>query len=156
MSRRSVNTEELSMPKARDIEFPDNIDPYQDSYVEIAQEDDIRAFAEAKKLHDFMNEQVLIVLNESSEKNAPETVQLAAQGLNQFLVRGVEIWVKRIYVEALARARAMNLTTPEFIDSNGNRSTKISPTFGLVHNFQVIQDPNPDGFRWLQQILREG
>lgn len=103
----------------------------------------------------FMDENLSIRLMETTEPNAAQLVQVACNGVNQFLMRGKVQNVKRKFVEILARARTTNLSTPEYIDSNGNRATRIVKSAGLTYPFQVISDRNPKGAAWLEKILSE-
>ena len=104
----------------------------------------------------FFNEIVHVKILDDARPNAEQTIQTSVNGVNQFFIRGQVTKVKRMFLEVLARARPYNLSTPEYVDSTGNKATKINKTFGLSYPFQVLRDPNPDGPAWLERTLLEG
>lgn len=103
----------------------------------------------------FMEEKLLVVLNEESDPNAENPVQVACNGINQFFIRGQAQEVKRKYVEILARAKRTTITTPEVTDATGARTHMIKQATSLRYPFQVLQDPNPKGPAWLRAVLSE-
>jgi hypothetical protein len=103
----------------------------------------------------FMEEKLLVVINEESDPNAENPVQVACNGINQFFLRGQPHEVKRKYVEILARAKRTSISTPEVTDATGARTHMIKQSTSLRYPFQVLQDPNPKGPTWLRSILSE-
>lgn len=104
----------------------------------------------------FNEEPVQVVISEDGNPNAEQVISLSVNGVRQFLRRGESTWIKRKFVETLARARPGAITTPEYIDASGARATKIVTTYGLSYPFRVLNDANPDGARWLESILKGG
>ena len=102
----------------------------------------------------FFNEKVLICIVTSADKNAEAVVDVYNDGIPQRFIRGQWIIARRAYAEVLARAKQFSVTTPEFVDGNGDRSTKIALTHGLRYPFEM-RDKNPKGQGWLQSILQE-
>ena len=109
---------------------------------------------ELAKMESFYDDEVEIVISDTDAPNAEQIIQLSVNGTNQFLIRGVPQIIKRKFVEVLAHAQPENLSTPEFIDPNGNRATKVVKTRGLKYPFRVLRDSSPDGRRWLESILK--
>ena len=72
----------------KDIEIVDK--PMQDSYAEELA---------------FMEEKLEVVVNEDTNPNAENPVQISVNGVNQFFMRGQPQVVKRKFVEVLARAK---------------------------------------------------
>lgn len=103
---------------------------------------------------DFMNEQVLICITPTAEKNAEQVIDVYNDGVPQRFVRGHWTLCKRKYVEVLARAKPFGVSTPEIIDGNGDRTTRIDITHGLRYPFEM-KDRNQRGQGWLQNILQE-
>jgi hypothetical protein len=104
----------------------------------------------------FFEEELEVEILPTENPNAEAVIQLQCNGVNQFLVRGVPAFIKRKYVEILARAKTENVATPEFIDANGNRSTRVTKSQGLRYPFRVLQDRNPQGRAWLENVMRQG
>lgn len=104
----------------------------------------------------FMEEPVLLLIPTGSNPEAEEQyVDIGNNGVRQYVERGVPQWVKRKFVEVLARAKREKVSTPEFTDASGARATKIVRTPALIHGFQVMEDKNPNGHAWLRRILAE-
>lgn len=104
----------------------------------------------------FMEEMVTILIPIGANPEAEEEfIDVGNNGVRQFIKRGEEQQVKRKFVEVLARAKREKISTPEFTDANGARSTKLIRTPALIHGFQVIEDKNPNGHTWLRRILAE-
>lgn len=103
---------------------------------------------------EFMEEQVVVRVHQSSDKNAEAIVTVWNDGKPQRFQRGVAQIVKRKYVEVLARAKPFSVSTPEGTDGNGNRNTSIKTQTGLLYPFEM-HDKNPLGQAWLQRVLQE-
>ena len=155
---RSISTNEIDQPFAvQEIELPatghiDRTDEmFDDEQIEIIDE---AAFKESIEREKFMREELLVEIHESANPNAEQFIQTYVNGVAQFFERGKTMKVKRMFVEALARAKPYTMQTPEYIDSNGNRSTKIVKTSALAYPFAVLSDPSGErGRRWLENIL---
>jgi hypothetical protein len=104
----------------------------------------------------FMEEQVEIQLHRPSNPKDPLVLHTCVQGRNQFIVKGKAQWVKRKFVEALARGQRMLIETPEAVDKFGVKTHKIERSFILENPFSVLTDRNPMGRQWLEGILAEG
>jgi len=104
----------------------------------------------------FMEELVCIEIPKGRDaKNEEQFIDVGNNGVRQFIERGKAQWVKRKFVEVLARAKREEITTPEFTDATGARATRIDRTPALIHNFMLIEDKNPNGRAWLSRILAE-
>ena len=104
----------------------------------------------------FMEELVQVMIPFGANPETEEQfVDVGNNGVRQFIERGVPQWVKRKYVEVLARAKRDKVSTPEFIDPTGAKATKIISTPSLIHGFNLIEDKNPNGHAWLRRILAE-
>lgn len=110
---------------------------------------------EAFEMEAFMNDMVTIIVNPPHEADEPMLVQVAVNGVNQFIPRGEPIAVKRKYVEVLARAKrtdfAQNLD--ERLGEQG--FNQVRTMHSLRYPFSMISDPNPKGGAWLTGVLAE-
>lgn len=103
----------------------------------------------------FMEEPVTIVVMSSGDQNEIALVQVAVNGVTQFIKRDEPITVKRKYVERLARCKKTDFSQ-DLDERNGEQSFNIlNRRHSLRFPFSVIQDPNPKGPGWLKQILTE-
>lgn len=145
------STQEIELPASGKIQRGDAM--FNDD-IEIINEIEFREFHEREK---FMNQILTVETLESADPNAEQFIQTYVNGVPQFFERGKTQKVKRMFVEALARARPYTMQTPEFIDANGNRSTKIVKTFALKNAFNVLHDPaGAKGHQWLKDIIHQG
>ena len=102
-----------------------------------------------------MNEMITIVVNPPNDADEPMLVQVAVNGVNQFIPRGEPIAVKRKYVEVLARAKrtdfAQNLD--ERLGEQG--FNQVRTMHSLRFPFSLLRDHNPKGGAWLTGVLAE-
>ncbi len=155
MSRNTIDTSNLKVgqDQSHDILSTGKLD--RNEFFDEFETVDTPDWKDKAKAAAFYEEEVEIVISETDNPNAEHLIQLGVNGVNQFLVRGMPTIIKRKFVEGLCRARPGNVTTNEFIDPNGNRSTRVNTTFGLKYPFRVLRDSNPNGHAWLERVLRE-
>jgi len=114
----------------------------------------VKDVSKAEKLA-FMEEPVTILVMSSGDPNEIPLVQVAVNGVTQFIKRDEPITVKRKYVERLARCKKTDFNQA-LDDSQGEVSFNVlTRRHSLRFPFSVIQDPNPKGAGWLKQILTE-
>ncbi len=113
-------------------------------------------FESLAELEKFMNEEVKVMLFPPSIKGEEFVAQLGVNGKHQFVIRGMPVWVKRKYIEVLARSRRVNVQADGYKDGgNGEAKNIVNITNSLQYPFQVLEDKNPKGGPWLSQILQE-
>ena len=102
----------------------------------------------------FMNELVEVLVHSSTDENQSPHVILNCNGTNQPIMRGVPTKVRRKYVEILARMKetkysqvTRNPAAPDQID--------MIARHGLAYPFELVNDNNPRGRAWLQNVLAE-
>ena len=102
----------------------------------------------------FMNEMVTIMVHSTTDENQPPQVVVNCNGTNAVVIRGVPTSVRRKYVEILARMketkytqRTLNPAAPDQID--------MVARHGLSYPFDLVEDQNPRGRAWLQNVLAE-
>jgi hypothetical protein len=111
-------------------------------------------FRELAASEAFMNEMVEVMVHASTDENQSPHVILNCNGTNQPIMRGVPMRVRRKYVEILARMKetkytqiTRNASAPEQID--------MIARHGLSFPFDLVEDKNPRGRAWLQNVLTE-
>jgi len=102
----------------------------------------------------FMNELVTVMVHSTTDENQPNHVVVNCNGMNQPLIRGVPTTVKRKYVEILARMKETKYTQ---VTRNASAPDQIDMVarHGLSYPFDLVEDLNPRGRAWLQNVLAE-
>jgi hypothetical protein len=102
----------------------------------------------------FMNELVTVMVHATTDENQPNHVVVNCNGMNQPLIRGVPTTVKRKYVEILARMKETKYTQ---VTRNASAPDQIDMVarHGLSYPFDLVEDLNPRGRAWLQNVLAE-
>ena len=102
----------------------------------------------------FMNELVTVMIHSTTDENQPSHCVVSCNGMNQPIMRGYPTTVKRKYVEILARMKETQYTqvtrnpaAPDQID--------MVARHGLCYPFDLVDDKNPRGRAWLQNVLAE-
>lgn len=113
-----------------------------------------RDFRQLAADESFMNELVEVLVHSSTDENQSPHVILNCNGTNQPIMRGVPTKVRRKYVEILARMKetkysqvTRNPAAPDQID--------MIARHGLAYPFELLNDNNPRGRAWLQNVLAE-
>ncbi len=103
------------------------------------------------------NEHILtVVVHKTTEKNAEHLIFTGVNGVRQQFLRGHKVQVKRKYVEALARAKPVDVVTNEFVDREGGRAIRVDRETGVQYPFSVLHDPaGAAGEAWLTKIMAE-
>ena len=102
----------------------------------------------------FNEEEVEVMLHESTDDNAENPVFTACNGVTQYFYRGIPQRVKRKFVAILASVNEHNVSTPEYTGPDGARAMSIKRTSSLKYPFSIISDPNPRGPEWMKSMLR--
>lgn len=117
----------------------------------VAESTDFRVLAASEA---FMNEHVTVMVHSTTDENQSPHVIINCNGINQPIMRGVPTSVRRKYVEILARMketkysqRTANPAAPDQID--------MVARHGLAYPFELLDDKNPKGRAWLNNVLAE-
>ena len=145
----SAKTKTHDMPATGSVAHDDFLDQFEVM-------DGSKSINDMAATEAFYEEEVEVVISESDNPLAEQLIQFGVNGVNQYFIRGVPVVVKRKFVEGLCRARPETISTHEFTDMNGNRSTRVIKTPGLKYPFRVLRDSNPRGREWLETLLQEG
>lgn len=102
----------------------------------------------------FMNEVVTVLVHSTTDENQAPHVIVNCNGMNQPIIRGYPTKIRRKYLEILARMKetkynqvTRNPAAPDQID--------MVARHGLAYPFDLVDDPNPRGRAWLQNVLAE-
>lgn len=117
----------------------------------VAASNDFKKLAADEK---FMNELVTITVHSTTDENQAPHVIVNVNGTNQPIIRGIPTKVKRKYVEVLARMKETKYTqhTP---NPAAPDVTEMRARTGLAYPFELVEDKNPKGRAWLQNVLAE-
>ena len=115
---------------------------------------ELKDFAALASSEVFMNEHVTIMVHSTTDENQPPQVIVNCNGMNQPIMRGYPTTVKRKYVEILARMKetkysqvTRNPAAPDQID--------MVARHGLSYPFDLVEDKNPRGRAWLNNVMAE-
>lgn len=150
--RTDTNDHQISKDQAFELPATGSIAEmnFKDNF-EITDKTDIQRL----NLERFMEEDVVVVVHEPHDPDAPLLLTTCINGRSQVFFKGMEQTVKRKFVECLARAKKTHIKTPEILDPDGVRTTRITKKAMLEHPFYVVHDANPIGHKWLTDILAE-
>lgn len=114
----------------------------------------------------FNEEPVTIRLEPSTDKNAAMWFPIWINGKGAevllgnrwvefgHLPVGVVLVVKRKYVESILRAKVDTVSTT-VIERNGeNPENRVKRFTSALHSFSILQDKNPLGVAWLEEVRR--
>lgn len=108
----------------------------------------------------FMQEPVVISINESTDEKAPPVVYVCVNGDERWFPRGVPIRVQRKFVEILAQSNEKTFKTNK-INANDQTDNERPATTKRTQGtpFAVLQDSNRDvklARRWLLRVTKQG
>jgi len=114
----------------------------------------------------FMEEPVRIRLEPSSEKNAVAVFPVWVNGKGAevlqngrwievgWLPTGIEITIKRKVLEVIVRAKIDTVHTEIKNPDSEHPDNKVQRYTSAVHAFSILEDKNPRGVSWMQEIRR--
>lgn len=110
-------------------------------------------FVKAAELEEFMNQKICILVHEDNMPGSLNVITPMVNGVNQPIARGRKQWIKRKYVEALARG---NFTRYEQKAQDPSRPENIQmiERTAISYPFSVYEDPHPKGRDWLESITK--
>jgi len=114
----------------------------------------LKDFKDISAEESFMNELVTIMIHSTTDENQSPHVIVNCNGVNQPIVRGLPMQVKRKYVEILAHMKETKYTQ---VTRNPSAPDQIEMVarHGLSYPFDLVDDGNPKGRAWLQNLLAE-
>lgn len=114
-----------------------------------------RHYSKDKLLHEaFMHEHVYIRVQDTTDDVPTPLPEAGNGGIMQHFIRGQGQWVRRKFIEPLARAKITRYTQRTVVGEDGHKIIVNIPHTTLLYPFEVIQDSDK-GKRWLRDILAE-
>lgn len=126
----------------------------QGTGIERLTEQELMAQKETIVREAFMNDMLLVMVHPSELDEAIELPSVAVNGMSQYFIRGRDQWVKRKYVEQLARS-TIETFTQDTPDASRPEAIRTIPKKGPKFPFTVKEDPHPDGAVWLANIQKQ-
>jgi hypothetical protein len=121
----------------------------------IVLENNKRYSKEKLKIELFMQELVLVKVHDTTDETQIPMPEVTNSGRNQFFVRNQAQWVKRMYIEPLARAKRTTYTQRKVRHELDGSETYVQiPHTTLMYPFEVLDD-SQEGRNWLRSILSE-
>lgn len=117
----------------------------------------VAASADFRKLaadEAFMNELVTVMVHATTDENQAPHVIVNVNGTNQPIIRGVPTQIRRKYLEVLARMKETKYTQRTPNPAAPDVSEMVART-GLAYPFELVEDKNPKGRAWLNNVLAE-
>jgi hypothetical protein len=151
-----VTSEELTPAPEKTVSFDNGIRTEAGSDIII--EHDAVNFNEKAAILAFMEEPVKVIISDDNGKNPEKFMYLAVNGRGAgpngipWVPRGVEVTIKRKFLNVLAGARQVKYTNYEEVNSEGIRESKQRATANDRYPFSVVEDLNPRGIAWLRQL----
>lgn len=103
----------------------------------------------------FMNQTVTVAIHEVSDEWAEQMFSVEMHPKKIWFQRGKSRKCPRWAVELLARARPVGFRNVEQTNDLGEKEVIYPWRSGLRYPFAVIEDPDPRGRGWLENILHE-
>ena len=111
-------------------------------------------FKDVASTEQFMNEMVTVMIHSTTDENQSPHVIVNVNGVNQPILRGVPMQVKRKYVEVLAHMKETKYTQMTRNPSAPDQIEMVA-RHGLSYPFDLVEDTNPKGRAWLTHMLAE-
>lgn len=102
----------------------------------------------------FMNEMVVVYIQETAEPDADDQFFIGVNGQQVAFVRGQRYQIKRYILEGLARCRPVHYSNEEYREGNIDK-VRWPSRRGVRYPFQVVEDKNPAGQEWLRRVMLE-
>ena len=102
----------------------------------------------------FMEEEITIMLNETTDENAENPVIVGNNGIFKQFFRGVPTRAKRKFVDGLI-VKSSRVSTPEVQNGGGERTFAIRQHPAQKFPFTLMEDRNPKGIEWLRRRMAE-
>lgn len=112
-------------------------------------------FNEKAKLLQFMEEEVTVLVHETTNPDDEQMPFVANDGITQYFERGKPMIVKRKYVEVLARLKKVAYSNQRYKLPTGDDAYRYPSQTALLYPFSVLEDSDR-GKAWLRNTLAEG
>lgn len=170
MPRRALHTDDVKIEQQPVINL-ETVDASPGRAPEIIKADEANLKKDYLDELAFNEEPVTIVIDQSSEKNAPHAYYVAVNGRGaevqengrwferKWLMVNQPLTIKRKYVEVLLRSKTTRVETivPNPGDSDLERypGGKLLRFTSGVCAFSIVNDKNPRGFDWAMKLRQQ-
>lgn len=114
-----------------------------------------REFKTTVEMEAFMQEEIVIRIHPTGDKNAPPVVPVGCNGEQLWLPRGRAISLPRKFVESLT-GYEVTFATERARDPNSDEGMVQRTASNQPYPFTVLQDRNPRGRAWLERVMHGG
>lgn len=114
-----------------------------------------REFRDRAEYEAFMENHLVIVINETSDEKAPPIVFCGVNGDGRWIPRNVPVKIQRKFVERLAQSQERHYKTIENRDHSADNAMLVRAR-NVALSFHVLKDPHPRGPQWLRRVMRSG
>jgi len=116
----------------------------------------MREFKLIEEYEKFMADMLVIVIHDTTDKNASPYVPVGVNGQMLWLPRSRKIRIPRRFVERLAQSQETAYQTVRNPDISADEGMLTKHRTGQPYPFAVVFDPSKFGERWLARMMREG
>lgn len=157
MARREVHSEDLATDEFDGVLDFASLRTGQLSRDDIQVVKPGREFAEAAEYEKFMSDVLVIVIEQTTDKNEAPAVQVGDNGEIGWIPRNRKVKIQRKFVETLAHSQVRNYSQERNPDPNADEGMTTRRSGGRQYPFSVLHDPaGPIGRKWLERMMREG
>ena len=104
----------------------------------------------------FMNEKIIIEIEEDDKPNSPTFVYLGHNGIGQYVHRGQEQTVKRKFMYSALMAKAVKVNVTYGKDGSGMEFNNNKLSTSTTHRCRLVRDDNPQGgAKWVRAVMQE-
>ena len=132
----------------------DSLDPIESAEKDIVLENGKVYSKDKMDLEMFMHEYVYVNVHDTTDETQAPMPEITNDGTTQYFIRGRPDWVRRKYIEVLARAKKTTYTQRKVTMDNGVEQYIQIPHTTLMYPFVVLQDTDK-GKKWLRNVLAE-
>lgn len=154
MKKKEIDSRSLQNGQAKPRDMSTVGDAkFTPSTIEVVDGPDFKEHAAALA---FMEEKVEVIVHPSPIPDDAPIVETWNDGRRQIFIRGMKQWVRRKFVECLARAKPINYTQQIVKnEQTGDVVQRMIPAQGARYPFSVVTEPNPSGHAWLAKVMAE-
>lgn len=140
-------------PINRAMAPPEEVMPFEAGDIQVVAADRMDTKVREEK---FMNERVVIHIEQGTQAGDPVFVELGHNGVNQFVKRGENQTVKRKFLYSALMAKKVNMNCTFGKDGSGNEFNRLTPSVSTAYRALLVSDPNPQGgAKWVQNVMAE-
>lgn len=149
---RQIDSEDIKPNQPADIMLADGSLAVGGTSIEAISKETLHA--EHMAALAFMEEEITVMVQETSDQNAENPVVVGNNGMFKQFFRGQPTTAKRKFVDSLI-VKSGRVNTIEVQNGAGERTYAIRQPSAHKYPFMMISDKNPKGGEWLTRRLAE-